>query len=255
MMRALMMLTLTLTLTTAARADVVGAWLLDDDATDASGNGFDGVVVGNVPWVDGKHGQGGNFTPSNYIDFPQKPNALNLTRDFTVMVWAMPNQFIGGWNGIFSMQAGVTGRETYGIYYGNNGGGEFILWTSIGGASKSVTTGKGGVAVKELAHCAVSYDGAALKLYKNGEFVAETAVQGDLENSAGGRFVINGNYNTADGGLSEFSDCMIDEVLVYDEALSQDEIRNLMENGFEGTRAVEPGGKATSTWGSLKAAR
>ena len=105
----------------------------------------------------------------------------------------------------------------------------------------------------------MTYDGSKLVLYKNGEQAAEKNFAGPVDNKDGkGRFAINGNYNSLDGGLSEFCDSLIDEVIIFDEALSQTEIKDYMDNGFEavaGTTAVDASGKLTTTWGEIRAIR
>ena len=47
-----------------------------------------------------------------------------------------------------------------------------------------------------------------------------------------GRFAINGNYNSLNGGLGEYAVCTLDEVVIFDEALSQEQIQGIMELGF-----------------------
>ena len=168
------------------------------------------------------------------------------------MAWLFPTQWDAGWNGCFSMQAGSTGGEIYGIYF-NQGGGDIIFWTRIAGSAKSVSIGQGSVKLNEWVHAAVTYDGSKLVLYKNGEKAGETALSGDLDNADGkGRFVINGNYNSLDGGLSEWCFAIIDEVLVFDEALTQAQIKAYMEKGFKGVAPVDPASKLTGTWAEIK---
>jgi len=46
---------------------------------------------------------------------------------------------------------------------------------------------------------------------------------------------------------------MFDEFIIFNVALGQEDIKTLMENGFEGTLSVQPVGKITTTWGGVKA--
>ena len=86
-----------------------------------------------------------------------------------------------------------------------------------------------------------------------GEKNTEKAFAGPLDNKDGkGRFVINGNYNSLDGGLAEWCSATIDEVLIFDEVLSQEQIKSYMENGFKAGSPVEPSGKLASTWAQVK---
>lgn len=45
---------------------------------------------------------------------------------------------------------------------------------------------------------------------------------------------------------------VIDEVVLYDRALSEKEINELMEDGMEVTLDVQPGGKLVTTWSRIK---
>jgi hypothetical protein len=238
-----------------ANAEVIGAWLLDGDGRDSSGNGIHGEVMGDPEWVDGKFGKAMNGQPNKYVDFPPpKSEPLALTRDFTCMAWVKPTKWESGWNCAFSMQAGSSGGEIYGIYFGNQGGTEVLLWTKIvGQGSKSVTSGAGALNLNEWAHVTVTYDGTKMIAYQNGEPVGETQVSGDLDNGdKKGRFVIIGNYNSLDGGLGEWSSTVIDEVIIFDEALSQDRIRAYMEKGFQAVAPVKSLDRLSTTWGNIK---
>lgn len=44
----------------------------------------------------------------------------------------------------------------------------------------------------------------------------------------------------------------IDEVVLYDRALSEAEINELMDSGISAALDVQPGGKLVSTWGRIK---
>ena len=241
---------------TCADAGIVGAWLLDGNGADSSGNGNDGVAVGDPGWAAGQFGQALEAVPDKYIDFPPPSSEPMMVENFSIMAWVHPNQWIGGWQTAFSMQAGGGGGETYGIYFGNQGGTEILLWTT----GTNISTGAGGLDLGVWTHTAVTYDGSKLVLYKNGELFTEKDFAGPIDNKDGtGRFVINGNYNSLDGGLSEFCDALVDEVLVFDEALSEAEIQNYANNGFEAvtnpSTAVDSSDKLTTTWGEIRAIR
>ena len=233
-----------------ANAKVIGAWLLDGDGTDSSGNGNDGVVTGDPEWEEGIFGQAMVALPNKYIDFPPPTSEpMMLDNEFTVMAWFRANAWIGGWQAVFSMQAGSGGGEIYGIYFGESGGTEIFVWTT----GTNITTGAGSLDLSVWTHGAVTYDGSTLMLYKNGDKVIEKPFAGPLNNGdRKGRFVINGNYNSLDGGLAEWCSAAIDEVLIFDKALSQGQITAYMEDGFEGIVPVEPSGKLTTIWGEVK---
>lgn len=245
-----------------ADAKLVGAWLFDEDggdiAVDSSNEGNDGVFVGGPERVDdAPFGKALKVQPGKYVDFPPPtPEVLMLEKDFTCMAWFKANQWIAGWQCVFSMQAGSTGGEIYGIYFGNQGGKKILLWTRINGAGQNITTGQGGLDLGKWTHGAVTYNGSQMILYKNGEEAAKKPLAGNLDNGdRKGRFVINGNYNSLNGGLAEFADATIDEVIIFDEALPQSKIKELVDKGFVATLAVQPSSKLAVAWGALKVGR
>ena len=241
-----------------AGAKVIGAWLFDegsgDSAKDSSGNGVDGVLIGDPEWVDGKFGKALKFDPNKYVDFPPPlSEKMILEGDFTCMAWMNPHKWESGWNCAFSMQAGSTGGEIYGIYFGNQGGTEILCWTRIGGVAKSATSGQRTLELGKWTHGAITYDGSKLVVYKNGEKAGESPLAGNLDNAdRKGRFVINGNYNSLDGGLGEWCSATIDELLIFDTALTQDEVKAYMERGFKSGASVESSGKLATRWSELK---
>jgi len=242
-----------------ADAKIIGAWLFDegkgDIAKDSSGNDVDGELKGGPAWVDGKFGKALKIEPNKYVDFPQpKSSKMILDKQFTCMAWIYPNKWESGWNCVFSMQAGSSNGETYGIYFGNSGGTEILCWTKlIGVGGKSVTSGVGSVKLSEWVHGTITYDGTKLIAYKNGEKAGETPVTGDMDNGdKKGRFVIGGNYNSLDGGLSEWSSTTVDEVLVFDNALTADEVKTYMNKGFGGSTAVNASEKLATKWSVIK---
>ena len=81
---------------TVAKAEIKGAgvWLFDEgkgiEVTDSSGNGNDGIILGDCKYVDGKFGKALQFPcdGEGYIEIPDAPN-LNFGEagDFTVEMW------------------------------------------------------------------------------------------------------------------------------------------------------------------------
>ena len=242
-----------------AEAELIGAWLFDegsgDTAADSSGNGIDGVIVGGPEWVDGQFGKALKFEPSKYVDFPPPLSAmLVLDRDFSCMAWVYANEWITSYQGVMSMQAGSSNGETYGFYFDSGGKRIAIYLNIVGMAGQNLKTDVGTVELATWTHVAVTYDNSQLTIYLNGEVSAQRDLTGDLDNRDGlGRFVINGNYNSLDGGLSEWVSATVDEVLVFDNAVPQAEIQGYINNGFASSAAVEPAEKLSTTWGELKA--
>jgi hypothetical protein len=102
----------------------------------------------------------------------------------------------------------------------------------------------------EWCHAAGTFDGKQLKVYLNGAlnntlaFVGKIGIPASYEFAIGGLGFGPGTYNI---------DGIIDEVAVFNVALSENDIKSIMTKGLEaiGT-AVSPKGQLTTTWAAIK---
>jgi len=239
----LLVFILLLCLAPGTRAGVVGAWLFDEGsgttATDSSGNGLTGTIMGAPEWLaegEGMFGSALRFGEGDYIDFgPPTPSALLVEQDITLSVWCKPHQVVSHWQVVLSMQRGATGGEAYAMTYGSNDDQLRLILNPISGGDIQIADPTPFV-LDEWIHAAATYDGRTAILYRNGESVAtdSTSASGALDHADGaGRFAINGNYNSLNGGLGEYTVSTLDEVIIFDEALSQEQIQGLMELGYQ----------------------
>jgi hypothetical protein len=103
---------LSLALTNAANAELVGWWKLDEGsgtiAVDSSRNGNDGTIEGGPQWVAGQFGSGLEFDGTDdYIDLPISPLLSSLTNS-TFTIWANFSGTGGAWQRIFDFGTGPT---------------------------------------------------------------------------------------------------------------------------------------------------
>jgi hypothetical protein len=252
---------LALCLNTGADAGVVGAWLFNENSGtsvgDSSGNGLTGTMHGTVQWVpdgQGVFGSALRFADGQCIDFgPPTPPALMMPQDVSFTVWCKPHQVVSHWQVLLSMQRGSSNGEAYAMTYGNNDDQLRVILNTTGGIANFQDPTP--LVLNEWVHAAATYDGRTVILYRNGQPVAQdaTSASGALDHGDGaGRFAINGNYNSLNGGLAEHAVCSLDEVVIFDEALSQDQIQGIMEQGFLAWRsgpggATDPAPKTAAT--------
>ncbi|HIE27539.1 TPA: LamG domain-containing protein, partial [Candidatus Poribacteria bacterium] len=93
-------------------------------------------------------------------------------------------------------------------------------------------------------HLAGSYDGKTLNLYLNGKLVGSKSTA-----------VASGSMDTCIGchpTPTNWWNGMIDEVAVFDLALTEEEINNIISYGLENMNPVSPSGKLSTTWGKIK---
>jgi hypothetical protein len=219
-----------------------------DTVSDQSGNGLVGEIIDGATVVDGPYGSALDFE-NGFIDFGDQPE-LRRSSGITLEAWItvrdpQPNQFA----------AGVPYRDTTSWsspWVGHQIGvekGQFLSWLSIDSTNRQF--GGGTIDPNVWYHIAMTYDGTWRRSYLNGDEVfASDAETGDTVFEGSPHFVV-GSHSVHSPG--EFFGGAIDEVAMYSEVLSEDQIRRDMDGIFEQSTAVEPRGKIATAWAALKA--
>lgn len=197
----------------AADANLVGHWKLDGDATDSSGNGNDGTVVGDPEWVTGWIGGALEFDGDGRVDIANESN-FDITDEITVACWIKTTVFGSEWQTIIAKPGG----QYEGVWRLNrnwNEGGNSVFFTCEGVPPHNAW---GTVNVKDgqWHHIAGVYDGAKMYLYVDGEEDVSVDASGSINTS-------DYAVHISDVGF----DGLIDHVHVYDRGLSADEITQL----------------------------
>ncbi len=225
---------------------LVGAWTFEDGSgdkvMDSSGNDLHGeVTLGNPSWVDGKFGSALEFGGSDMVTVADA-DALDLT-SFTIAAWINSPRTSGRWHVIAAKEArNPTGRN-YGIFGHVNTGVIHYSFTSGGWKSYDANTN---VTDGAWHHVAATYSKPDFKLYIDGEVDAEVAPDADPESNTSPLYIGGcdiGNY---------WMTGAIDEVVLYDRALSSDEIAELIADGIASVTPVEPADKLVTTWSRIK---
>lgn len=232
--------------------DLVGYWQLDrgsGSVIDYSGNGNDGTNNGAARGADGVFGTDGfSFDSANseYVDMGS-PTSLDLT--------SMPNFTISGW-GYLTDTSGDKNLVAYGsgeveLRYDNG----HDSWTfdvdGTGGykyANYSQTPQTG-----EWVHLVGRYADGDLSIFVNGVEGSWTSTATDINDEPAEILTIGRN-----GGLDgRYWDGMIDEVRIYDRALSDNEIQQLyfygQDNVFDGNYTSDTiDTSSTQVWNDLQ---
>jgi glucose/arabinose dehydrogenase len=202
---------------------------------DASGTGNNGTVSGTTWSTAGKYGAALSFNgTSSSVTVPDS-NSLDLSTGLTLEAWVNPtalNGGVGGWRTMVFKQ--TSGGMAYAVY-ANNDGARPAGHVNIGGEKKAIGTAQ--LPLNTWSHVATTYDGATQKLYVNGTQVASRAQTGAIPASTG-PFRIGGNSI-----WGEWFAGLIDEVRVYNRALTAAEIGTDMTTAIGGTTT---GGETTS---------
>jgi glucose/arabinose dehydrogenase/PKD repeat protein len=206
----------------------VGAWGFDETSgtavTDASGRGNNGTIAGAVRTTAGRIGSALSFDGVNdWVTVPDAPS-LDLTNRATLEAWVYPTALGSTWRTALLKEQ--PGQLVYALYANNDltrpSGHVFTTGDlfSNGGAALALNT---------WSHLALTWDGTTLRLWLNGNQVATRALTGTMPNSSLPlRFGGNGVW-------SEWFAGRLDEVRVYDRALTQSELQADMTRPISGT--------------------
>ena len=197
---------------------------------------------------------GGALEFDGIVDYVEVPDnkSFDITNEISVTAWINPVD-VADWRTIISKYAHTPAwrKDLYWLLYGGNIGVSLAGPSGIGGDDwiPNVPIESG-----IWAHVALSYDGAAMKMYKNGINVATNSISGDLllgDSASNESFYIGQNTE-----WGEFFDGLLDDVRIYDRTLTPDQVKDLF-NGIPPTftKAFNPnppdGGLHEDTWLNL----
>jgi len=208
----------------STESDLVGYWKLDEGtgttAYDSSEYGNDGTLINGPLWVDGKYGKALSFDGVNdYVEIPHS-TSLNIANEITVEAWVKPHYTDyggistrvivgkhGGWHNR-GWSIGAKHLDLQDVRFHWQAETDNYLDTSTNPLSTGVWTYVVGVA-----------NGTHIKIYINGEL---SALKANAES-------VDYNYPVEIGrnGVSSgsFFKGIIDEVRIYNRALTEEEIR------------------------------
>ncbi len=227
---------------------IVGMWLFDegdgDIAEDLSGNGNDGKLEGGE-WVDGKFGKAIKFNgASDYVDTGNDPITDTVgTTILSISAWVK--------------RATDTSRLLVAIRRSPGG---YVLGVGILGASTNqIKMTKYAVVDIYLGdfpqdtdwhHLVGVWDEQGQTAYIDGVINGESGNTANFSSASSGNLLIGGD--TGDQG---YTDGAIDDVAIFNVALTEDDVNDIMNQGLgraTGATAVFPEGRLTTVWGKIK---
>jgi hypothetical protein len=211
---------------------------LDGDLLDSSGNGNHAQARGDARSVsDAQRGTVLEFDGNgDYLEIPNSAS-LNITGDqITLASWVYFEDVAGDPEIVIAKpyQDGshVSPYFSYGLHMLSNGTPRF--WLSFSGGARNAP-GSPNFQSGRWYHMAGVYDGAQMILYVDGEVSATTSATGNIVGYD------NPLLLGINGGRGEPMEGKIDEVAIFDRALPQAEIQELMAEGLgDATLASAP---------------
>ncbi len=226
--------------------DIVAFWLFDegkgDVAKDFSPNGNNAAFNGNPKWVAGKFGKAVSFDgAADYLSAEDSDSLDVVGEAITLLAWIKGDDWPASWNHIIrktpeNPRIYILGVHSTALPF-------TFLKTNV--QQYADIQGKKPLPTKEWIHLAMTYNGEEIAIYVNGEKDVAAPASGTIEASEGELRIGRG----APGGYFTGT---IDEVGISRVALSQDEIKAIMNNGLSGFLSIEPQGKLADTWGNIK---
>ncbi|HEW79229.1 MAG TPA: LamG domain-containing protein [Phycisphaerales bacterium] len=209
--------------------NLVAHWKFDErhgtTATDSAGDN-DGTVYG-AEWTTGQIGGALNFDgDGDYVDFGN-PESLRITGMITISAWVKPDVIVGDEfqnivaHGHTETPPGeVFLRITHGQY-------QIGSWTRV--QKQYVVYNIPSEDEGSWIHLVGLYDGSYWRLYRNG-------IQVSSRRSSTGAVEVNESWaiGAKARGTARFYNGSIDEVMIFNEALSADQIQQLYEDGLGG---------------------
>ena len=197
------------------------------DSADAN----DGTLVNGPAWTTtGKVGGALSFDGENdYVEIIDTNPSLNLGH-ITVSAWIFPRMPSGSGAAYHYIDKRTPGPpwnfEEYTAYVRGNG--QFEVGVITTGGLVYFPSSTGVVNMNEWSHVAFTWDGGTLKVFHNGTPIGQTSGSGNIVSNS--QPIILG---TRADLAHYFFDGLLDEVAIYDRALSTEEIVQHYLNGLD----------------------
>jgi hypothetical protein len=206
-------------------ADLVAAYGFNEGsgntAADATGNSNTGTIFGATWTPSGRYGNALSFNgSSSRVDIIDS-NSVDLTSGMTLEAWVYPTS-LSGWRTVVLKE--ISGGLSYALYAHDNAP-QPAAYINTGGSDLPVA-GTASIPINTWTHLAATYDGTSFSLFVNGSNVGTSTSIGAIRTSTS-PLRIGGNAI-----WGEYFSGRIDEVRIYNRALSQSEIQTDMNTSI-----------------------
>jgi glucose/arabinose dehydrogenase len=204
-------------------AGLAAGWSFNEasgtSATDSSGNGNTATLVNGVAQTAGNYGGGLTFDGVNdYLTVPDSPSLNIAGTGLTLTMWINPQALAGGDSVVLGKFWNATMTDPYYQYGLELTGGtvpNFFVGTTGGPVSASMGIA---LALNQWSHLAVVFDGSQVLYYLNGTLVTTASLPATIT-ARSNPFRLGADNNT-----QQFFKGSLDEVRIYNRALTEQEI-------------------------------
>ncbi len=231
----------------------VGVWLLDEGSgntvSDISGNGNDGEFVGEPKWIDGVFGKALHFDGKDDM-VPVGQNEVLRVSEGTMMNWI--NTQTANDIGLSSMTIPYDDGPAWDAPWRSLGlgtwQGQLRYWIAINDQNREIQPGN--IEADRWYHETITFDGETRKAYLDGELVQAVDGPGEITYGKPTPTAVIGSASIA--VPREMFNGYVDEIAIFNVALSEEDINDIIENGLNDILAVNPKRKVTTTWAAIK---
>jgi uncharacterized repeat protein (TIGR01451 family) len=216
---------------TAVPSGAVTWYRAENNGVDSAGPNF-ATLTGGATYTTGKAGQAFSFDGLNdSVNAPMSPS-LQLTTGATVEFWMKGDPS----NALNTCCQGLVATDMYAVEIAG-GGIHWGLSTDNGATQPFPSSGQVAISTNQWHHIAGTYDGSTIALYIDGALASSTAHTGTISSNSG--FLSIGSEDGRTGTCpacvgTRYYKGLIDEVTIYDRALSAAEIQAIFGAGTFG---------------------
>jgi PKD repeat protein len=201
-------------------------------ALDVSGNGNNGTVTGASWTSNSRFGKALSFGGSSLVTVADSAS-LDLSSGMTLEAWVNPVALNGSWMNVIFKANGDPGSANPAYLLQGCSAASSAPSVYINGAPSNLAASSP-LPLNTWSHIAATYDGATIRFFVNGLLVASRAQTGAIIASSD-VLTIGGNAYSGQNWAG-----LIDEVRIYNRALSPVEIHKDMNIPVAGTNAPPP---------------
>ncbi len=208
---------------------LVGYWPFNGNANDESGNGGNGTVYGATLTTDRNNSINKSYNFDGIDDLIEVAywNKILGNNSFTLSYWIYQESNLSCWTVAFGMSNDGEGFASGSYNWGNNSiGGQICKYNFI---STTNTT----IELNKWTNVIFKYDSNILSIYKNGVFVSSQLVNYTTTN------ISAGSFNIASNVFSEYYNGKIDDIGIWNRALTDQEIITLYNSISTGTNDIK----------------
>jgi len=196
-------------------------------AADSSGNGNNGVLMNSPAWVTGKSGNALSFDGAD--DYVRIAYSASLdASQITVSAWVYKRSNALIYGQIVSREYGNSSDELWSLFYHNSANDEYLWSVRTNNGGRTLNGGSSIGDINQWVHLVGTYDGTDVKLYKNGIQIVSGPLNGNILPESTPILISAGDNGI--NGISEFTNAIIDDVRVYNYALTAQEVSDIYYN-------------------------